>query len=125
MVTPSTAATWGPLVDYSSTVSINVAGCIELLDPSQVSCAQTVQAADVCQHQACDTACPVGQDAGSFTDWESCVRGAAQGECSAYVGPASCALTVDAGPAAACVSGKSFADDFLAIAAVFCATLTD
>jgi hypothetical protein len=126
LVTPSAATAWGPLVNYGSTVSVNVAGCIELLDPSQASCASSVQAADVCQHQACDMACPVDPaDPTSFGKWQACVAATAQGECNAYLAPAACAASEDGGPAAACVDGKTFADDFLAIATVFCGSASD
>jgi hypothetical protein len=121
LVTPSSAMLWGPLVNYGTTVSINVAGCVELLDPSRTACATEVQAADVCQHQACDGACPVSAtDPASFATWQACVAATAQGECNGYLVSAACVGVEDAGPAAACVSGQSFQDDFLATAAVFC-----
>jgi hypothetical protein len=126
LVTASGATAWGPLVNYGTTVSVNVAGCIELLDPSQASCAASVQAADVCQHQACDGACAVDPaDPTSFGTWQACVAATAQGECNAYLASAACAGSEDAGPAAPCVDGKTFADDFLAIAAVFCGSTSD
>ena len=126
LVTQSSATAWGPLVNYGTTVSVNVAGCIELLDPTQASCAASVQAADVCQHTACDTACPVDPaDPTSFGKWQACVGATAQGECNPYLVSAECAASEDAGPAAACVDGKTFADDFLAIATVFCGSATD
>jgi hypothetical protein len=126
LVTQSSATAWGPLVNYGTTVSVNVAGCIELLDPSQGSCAASVQAADVCQHAACDGACPVDPaDPTSFGKWQSCVAATAQGECNQFLVSAACAGSEDAGPAAACVDGKTFADDFLAIATVFCGSASD
>jgi hypothetical protein len=125
LVTPSSASAWGPLVDYGTTVSVNVAGCLELLDPAQIACSASVQAADACQHQACDGACPVSAaDAASFGDWQACIASTGQqaGECRAALEAATCAaeLEGDAGPAVVCVAGKSFQDDFLSIAAVFC-----
>lgn len=124
LVTASSDTLWGPLVDYGMTVSINVAGCIELLDPSQLACSGLVQLADVCQHQACDAACPVSPtDPASFGDWQACVASTGQtgqGECNAYLASAACAEAEDAGPAAACVTGKTFQDDFVAVASVFC-----
>jgi hypothetical protein len=134
LVTDSSASAWGPLVNYGGaatgdggsggTVSVNVAGCVETLDPSQVTCATAVQQADACQHRACDAACPV-TDAKSFGDWQACVAAAAQGECLAYLEAAACVNAEDAGPAAACVDGQSFADQFLAVATVFCGTAGD
>jgi hypothetical protein len=139
LVTPESAATWGSLVAFGSTVSLNVAGCIELLDPGAtgVACATSVQEADECEHQACDATCPVTDDA-SFADWRACVSASAAGVCARYTGPASCATSLaggvdggqggeggqtgqsDAGPALRCVNGASFGDQFTAIAAVFC-----
>ncbi|HEY8039294.1 MAG TPA: hypothetical protein VIF15_05845 [Polyangiaceae bacterium] len=130
LVTLSSAAAWGPLVSYGSTggdggsgaavVSLNVAGCIELLDPGQLSCATQVQDVDECEHQACDAACPVTSDA-TFGYWKACTTAAGRGECSSYVSGASCqSAFVDAGAAAPCVSGATFQDAFIAIATVFC-----
>jgi len=102
LVTPSTAESWGPLVEYGSTVSLNVAGCVELLDPGApgVSCATAVQQADECEHQACDATCPVTDDT-SFANWRACVAASATGACATYTGAAGCAQSeADAGPAA-------------------------
>jgi hypothetical protein len=115
LVTPSTNITWGPVVDYGSTVSVNVAGCIELLDPANAGCAMPVQQADQCQHEACDTACP------ALADFDSCVAVADQGICAAYAQGSVCQATeADGGPARACVAGAAFGDLFAAAAQVFC-----
>jgi hypothetical protein len=128
ILTSSTASMWGPLVDYGTgadggaggTVSVNVAGCVEILDPSQLSCAMSVQEADECQHAACDPGCPVS-DATSFADWQACIGATGgQSECGAYLQSAACVNGEDAGPAAACVTGKTFEDVFFSIATVFC-----
>jgi hypothetical protein len=105
ILTPSSASLWGPLIDYGTggdggaggTVSVNVAGCVEILDPSQLTCAMSVQLADECQHAACDPGCPVS-DAASFADWQACIDASAQGVCLAYLQSASC---VNCGGAAA------------------------
>jgi len=127
ILTPASASVWGPLVDYTTggdggaggTVGVNVAGCVEILDPSQLSCAMSAQLAEACQHSACDPVCPVS-DATSFGDWQACIGAAAAGECAGYLQAAACITAEDAGPAAACVTGKSFQDEFFSIAAVFC-----
>jgi hypothetical protein len=120
LVTQSSAMLWGPLVDFGNTVSINVAGCIELLDPAQVACATAAQQADACQHQACDASCPV-TTASSFADWKACIVAASSGECMSYLQAASCLNTeADGGAAASCVTGMTFEDQYLAIAKVFC-----
>jgi hypothetical protein len=122
LVTPESAATWGALVSFGSTVSLNVAGCIELLDPGApgVTCATFVQQADECEHRACDATCPVTDDA-SFANWRACVSAAGTSVCAAYAGPAGCAQSQhDAGPALRCVNGATFEEQYAAIAAVFC-----
>jgi hypothetical protein len=127
ILTPSSATVWGPLIDYGTggdggaggTVALNVAGCVEILDPSQLVCATSVQVADECQHAACDTSCPV-TDVASYTDWQACIDAAGTGECVAYLQSAACVNAEDAGPAAACVTGQTFEDEFFAIADVFC-----
>jgi hypothetical protein len=127
ILTPSSSMAWGPLVDYGTggdggaggTVAINVAGCVELLDPSQLSCAMSVQLADECQHEACDPGCPVS-DITSFDNWQACITASAQGVCLSYLESAACVNAEDAGPAAACVSGQTFQDEFFAVATLFC-----
>jgi hypothetical protein len=126
ILTPSSASLWGPLVDYGTggdggaggTVSVNVAGCVEILDPAQLPCAMSVQLADECQHAACDPGCPVS-DTASFDDWQACINASAQGVCLQYLQSASCVTGEDAGPAAACVTGQTFLDLFFAIVLVF------
>ena len=127
IVTGSAATKWGALVDYGTgadggaggTVSVNVAGCVELLDPSQEPCAVEVQEADECQHAACDPECPVS-DGPSFANWQACIQASGLGECQGYLQSAACVNGEDAGPAAVCVTGETFEDEFLAIATVFC-----
>jgi hypothetical protein len=119
LVTDSLQPAWGPLVNFGTTVSLNVGGCIELLDPSQHGCAMSVQAADECEHQVCDMACPVA-DAASFTNYQQCVHAAVSGVCASYAQPAQCQNVEDAGPAAACVTGATFQDLFASVAKAFC-----
>lgn len=124
LVTPTSSPTWGPLVNYGSasgtgTVSVNVAGCVELLDPSKLGCATSVQQADECQHQACDVTCPV-TDATSFARWQACIDTAAATSCLGSLTAAACVNAEDAGPAATCVSGADFETQLADIATVFC-----
>jgi hypothetical protein len=115
LVTASTSPTLGPVVNYGTTVSVNVAGCIELLDPTNLACARSVQQADECEHQACDTPCPA---LGAF---ESCVTAADKGACASYVQAATCqGSEADGGAARACAAGASFGDLFAAAARAFC-----
>src|SRR4029077_6153484 len=59
IVTSETADHYGPVIDHSGFVTANVAGCIELTDPSGVSCAKSVQALNGCELAACEANCPV------------------------------------------------------------------
>jgi hypothetical protein len=129
IITPSSGMTLGPLINYgngsgSGTVSVNVAGCVELLDPSKESCAASVQLADECQHAACDATCPV-TDETAFLNWQACTNAASQTSCAADVTAAGCVNAEDAGPAATCLSGADFQSQFLAIAPVFCGSVGD
>jgi hypothetical protein len=115
LVTDSTSPTWGPVVNYGTTVSVNIAGCIELLDAMNVPCAMSVQQADECEHQACDVPCA---SLGAFV---SCVPVADKGACASYVQAATCqASEADGGAARTCVSGASFGDLYAAAARAFC-----
>jgi hypothetical protein len=123
LVTPVSAATWGAVIQFGPTVSLNVGGCIEMLDPgpSGVACATSVQQADDCEHKACDATCPVTDDA-SFANWKACVSASASGTCASYTAAAACASRqeLDAGPAARCINAPTFQDQFTAIGQVFC-----
>jgi hypothetical protein len=125
LVTPVSAATWGAVVQFGTTVSLNVGGCIELLDkgPGGLACATSVQQADGCEHKACDATCPVTDDA-SFANWKGCVSASASatGVCASYTAAAACARgELDAGAAARCINAQTFQDQFVAIGEVFCA----
>ncbi len=116
LVTSSSTPTWGPVVNYGTTVSVNIAGCIELLDPTNLACATPIQQADECEHQACDTACP------ALADFDSCVSAADQGACAAYAQGSTCeSAEADGGPAQSCVLGTTFEDLFVVAAKTFCA----
>jgi hypothetical protein len=117
LVTPGTSVTWGPLVSFGTAgiVSVNVAGCIELLDPADVACATPVQAELECEHEACESACP------GPVQFPSCVAAADEGACASYAHGATCTLAeADGGAAASCVAGATFEDLFLVAAKVFC-----
>jgi hypothetical protein len=115
------ATNWGALVQFGTTVSLNVAGCIELLDPGALACATSVQQADDCEHKACDATCPPVTDEASFGNWQACVSASVSGVCATYTAAARCAQgELDAGAAARCISAPTFAEQFSAIGQVFC-----
>jgi len=118
LVTQGTALTWGPVVAYGMMVSLNIAGCIELKDPAQVTCATSLEQADACEHQACDAPCSKYD----LAAYDQCIAAADQGACATYVSAAGCAAAeADGGAAAVCLGGQTFQDKFTALAQVFCA----
>jgi len=106
ILTPDTAARYGPIVQHGDFATSNVAGCIELSaesasapDPSLLACAQAVQALGGCELAACEANCPV-TDPASFASYEACTTAADQGGCEAYESAASCAEALQDGGAA-------------------------
>jgi len=117
----SDAATLGPVIAHASTVSVNLAGCMELTDPTGgLLCAKAYQAADQCEDAACELNCPVS-DMASFDRYSQCVMQADTGGCAPFVAPTSCAnAEADGGPASVCFAGQSFHDLYEAVAPLFC-----
>jgi hypothetical protein len=119
IVTPQTASTYGAVVLYTS-ISIgipNVAGCIELLDPtsSGLACAKSVQADDDCDLAACAANCPLSTP-GGVQAFESCTVAADSDGCKAYADPANACLGADADAAASACPKLGFHD----LAMLFC-----
>ena len=104
---------------YTTFITTNVAGCIELADPDGMPCAKSLQALGGCELAACEANCPVA-DAASRVVYDGCVGAADQAGCRPYVALAACASAeADAGLAATCLLG-SFADFYAAVAPLFC-----
>jgi len=120
LVTPSTQASWGPLVERTNGIELNVAGCMELAGgTSGASCAHAYQAWEDCDAAACGASCPVTDDA-SYQLYLACVNEASMGGCQRYAAAASCANGVADGGAAACFQGQTFEDYYLSLAPIFC-----
>ena len=117
--TPEAASHYGPLVDYGSFVAPNVAGCIELTDPSGLSCAKAIQTASVCERAACEANCPVS-GAPSLAAYDACTKAADQGVCQSYALAASSCnrAEADGGGAAACLS-SDFSGYYLEVVPIF------
>jgi len=112
--------THGPIIDRGSTVAINLAGCVELLDSNGLACAKALQAADRCEVDACSANCPVS-DAASLSLYDGCIETAAGGGCKAFEMATGCAGDeADGGPAAECFAGTTFLAQYDAIVALFC-----
>jgi hypothetical protein len=107
---------------------LNVAGCIQLGDPSDAgyTCAAAVQAAWACAEYACKSSCPVSDDP-SRAAYVACTELAATGVCSAYtqLAQACVAAEVDGGsPTVAmyCFDGANDAGETLTLLDFFCGT---
>jgi hypothetical protein len=121
-VTPSTASSYGPIIDYSSFVETNLAGCAEVVEAGATTCAGPVQALAECQLAACETNCPV-TDTATLNTFSACTDAADRGGCQAYNEAASC-FAVDAGALAICDS-SDFRTFFLSVVPLFCASSSE
>jgi hypothetical protein len=121
LASPFGGATWGPIVTSANLIETNESGCIALLDPSALACAEAVQALDECEHAACDLVCHAGTDA-TFDDWVQCSAAANGCGCAPELAATSCVQAIAAGngPAAECLVGQTFEDLFEITADVFC-----
>jgi hypothetical protein len=120
VVTPSTASSYGPIIDYDQEfLTPNVAGCIELAAHGTLTCAMPVQALGECELAACEANCPVS-DASSFLALEACTAQAEAAGCQAYSEAVSCFTTeLDAGPLSVC-DASDFQAFFEQVVPLFC-----
>jgi hypothetical protein len=103
MLTPSTAAAWGPLVFFAAygVYVPNIGGCIQLVAPCQTACAAAFEADEECQLAACGSTCPGSV---SQSDYVACVTEAVGCGCYDYENPAAvCGNELLIGPPAMCV----------------------
>jgi hypothetical protein len=121
ILTPSVADTLGPILDFGTFVSGNVAGCIEVTAPGDLSCPKAVQALSDCEAAACEANCPVS-DAASLEAREQCAQDADAAGCRSFFEMASMcqAADADAGLAGACTN-SGFKDFFDDVVPLFCA----
>jgi hypothetical protein len=127
LITPSTAAAFGPYISRGANyVAENASGCIELTGPGPggLTCAKAQQALDGCELAACAAFCPA-YDKTSRDGLDGCMTMAAAGGCQMFAQQASCASTVaEAGKAAQC-TGLSPHEFFWAVAPLFCGDAPD
>jgi hypothetical protein len=127
VLTPYNADHLGPILSFGEFVGGNVAGCIEVEStaPSDLQCAQTVQALSDCEIEACQANCPV-TDPQSLTARQKCASEADQmGLCLTYSTMVSTcrAMEADGGVAEPCTNTgfKAFYD---AVVPLFCGQAT-
>jgi hypothetical protein len=119
LFTPETGMKLGPLYTFDRTEDINYAGCLAILDPNELPCAQAVQAAQQCGEAACLGSCPV-QDIPSYYEYEKCVSLAQTScGCQAWQQKAACANSL-MGPGQMCFAGNDWHESYTIVANLFC-----
>jgi hypothetical protein len=125
--TPATAAKYGPLVEGTVTIQVNVSGCIANAtgDTSATGCGAKVLANSQCEQAACEANCPVSaSDTGpEFMALLACQTKSDSSSCKTYANDAACAdaLTGDGGTANKCdLVGASFAENAVQMVKLFC-----
>jgi hypothetical protein len=123
IATDEAADVYGAIIVHKGWAEPNVPGCVAnaMGDPTGVRCAGAMQAAQMCELAACAANCPVTSDA-TLSQLADCRSAADKGQCSGLVNDAQCVQGLgEAGPdVAACFSGKSFAEAYMAVAGLFC-----
>jgi hypothetical protein len=125
IITPSSASSYGPLVEdtLSGLLHLNVAGCVALAsaDSSATGCAARVQASQQCGDVACKGCAPVS-DPGTHDALVACERQAEHGVCASSAQAATCMSVSQSAQVARCAAMPS--GDFLAsagaLAQLFC-----
>jgi hypothetical protein len=131
ILTPETAAKYGPILNHGGFVTANVAGCLELAgdeqtdaSESELPCAKTVQALAGCELAACEANCAV-HDAASLAGYDACAANAEAAGCEMYATAAACADSEeDAGPLDAACLGD-FMTFYDVVVPVFCGAPPD
>jgi hypothetical protein len=120
VLTPYTADQLGPILSFGEFVGGNVAGCIEVTTPSELSCAKFVQALTDCESAACQANCPV-TDVSSLTARQDCASQADELGCLSFYDMAEACrgAEMDAGLAAPCAN-SGFKDFYDVVVPLFC-----
>jgi hypothetical protein len=127
LVTTATpdASSYG-VVDVEPVPVVNYVDCIASVDPTDagVSCARAAYDVFECMLYACESVCPVRDDA-SMAALMTCLNNAALGPCAAYYQPASACVAAEQGDggtdvAKICFAGSNPGAHYLAAAQYFC-----
>jgi hypothetical protein len=116
VLTPYTADQLGPILSFGEFVGGNVAGCIEITTPGDLSCAKAVEALSDCENAACQANCPV-TDVASLTERQNCASEADNAGCMSFFMASNC--KADAGLAPACMN-SGFKDFYDVVVPLFC-----
>jgi hypothetical protein len=111
-----TDATYGPILSDNTFVEVNIAGCVAISQNDQTppGCARKLQASSQCAAQACDSVCPVSDDA-SLTARQNCEDDSNSGVCSSYANDANSACA-----SVTTCTGSTFPELFGSVAATMC-----
>jgi len=129
ILTPDSAPAYGPLIDHGTFITSNVAGCIQLTLPGELSCAKAEAALGGCELAACEANCPVAEGPSAVASatraaYDGCASAADSSGCQSYAQMAACAASLadeDASPAAVCTP-QSFKDFYYDVVPLFCAS---
>lgn len=130
LITPSSAKTFGPLIENGNIASLNIAGCIANAEGNKTAtgCGAKYQAARDCADAACADNCQ-GSDSAALKALQACETQALSGDCKKYADDANCAdaLLNTGGAAEACNAGNTFEEAAAALGKMFCGggTATD
>jgi len=126
ILTPQSAPRYGPLIDFTTYVTANVAGCIEVApaadgtpDSDGLACAKSVQALAGCELAACGANCPV-DDSKSLSAYQSCATSSEQSGCQDWATAAACADAEQDAGGLASVCLASFQTFYDAVVPFFC-----
>jgi len=94
LVTPQDAGYYGAAVIFS-VPQVNLAGCIQLADPSDagITCATAIQAAQTCVQASCTPSCAITTDPATVAAYVACTNAAATSTCITYVTAAATCIT--------------------------------
>ncbi len=126
IVSPESAAEYGPIVEHGGFVTANVAGCIEVnvrstLDAGggALGCAHAVQALQGCELAACEVNCPVS-DAASLSELQGCSSSVDAMGCATFAAAATCtAPDAGVGVPTICLT-SDFGTFYNAVVPLFC-----
>jgi hypothetical protein len=82
----STDTAYGPVINdvISNLQTLNVGGCVALLEPCNLECAHGMQASEQCFEKACDSSCPPVTSEATYNQVVACQTSAETCPCQAY-----------------------------------------
>ena len=122
----STDTVYGPVITdaMTSLQTMNLGGCVALLEPCNFECAHGMQAAEQCFQKACGSSCPPVTSQATYNQVVACETSAATCPCAAYMALLTqCLDTIAAraSPAFTCAQANAIVPaDFKQMISLFC-----